>query len=190
MKKKTAKKATTKSTRKPKALQPTPLTFRKLIYFFWNKKTYSYPFVALATGAALHYWLGFDFWQVTIFSLMQMYTLRFIDNHFDQDYDIVHHKEMFCRRDNNIMAILLSIAFVAINVAFFQWRGLVSIFLVGYMVLFQISCEYIETLLSSLIVIYFVWLYDYTPDWKLSVTFGICLVLSNIYAFYKQSIRE
>ena len=34
-------------------LQPTPFSLNKLLRFFFNKKTYIYPFVSVATGFAL-----------------------------------------------------------------------------------------------------------------------------------------
>ena len=173
-----------------KALGPSPLTLKKFCKFFINKKTYSYPFVALASGAAVYFIFGFDFWQFTIFTLLQLYTLRYIDNCLDWYYDIEHNKEMFHHKDNVVMAILFSIAFVVFNVVCFQWKGLVSILFILYMISFQFVCEYLETLMSCLMITYFVWIYGYVPDWKLLVTFIVCLILSNIYAFYKQSLRK
>lgn len=175
---------------KKKALGPSPLTIKKFCKFFINKKTYTYPFVALASGAIVHFVFGFSFWQFSIFTLLQLYTLRYIDNCLDWEYDIVHNKEMFYHKDNVVMAFIFSIAFVAFNVVCFQWKGLMSILFVLYMVSFQFVCEYLETLMSCLMLTYFVWLCGYTPDWKLLVTFIVCLILSNIYAFYKQSLRK
>ena len=175
---------------KKKALGPSPLTLKKVCKFFINKKTYSYPFVALASGAAAYYIFGFSFWQFAIFTLLQLYSLRYIDNCLDWEYDIEHNKEMFYHKDNIVMAIIFNAAFVIFSIACFQWKGLVSILFVLYMLSFQFICEYLEILMSSLMILYFVWIYGYTPDWKLAVTCGVCLVLSAIYAIYKRSLRK
>lgn len=175
---------------KKKALRPSPLTLRKVCKFFINKKTFSYPFVALLSGAAGYFIFGFSFWQFTIFTLLQLYSLRYIDNCLDWEYDIEHKKEMFCHKDNIIMAFVFNIAFVVFNIACFQWKGLVSILFVLYMLSFQFLCEYLEVLMSSLTILYFVWIYGYVPDWKLAVTCIICLILSAIYAIYKRSLRK
>lgn len=175
---------------KKKALGPSPLTFKKFCKFFINKKTYSYPFVALMSGAAAYFIFGFCFWQFAIFTLLQLYSLRYIDNCLDWEYDIEHNKEMFYRKDNIVMAIIFNVAFVIFSVACFQWKGLVSILFVLYMLSFQFICEYLEILMSSLMILYFVWIYNYTPDRKLAVTCGVCLLLSTIYAFYKRSLRK
>lgn len=175
---------------KKKALGPSPLTFKKICRFFINKKTFTYPFVALAAGAMVYFLFGFSFWQFTIFTLLQLYALRYIDNCFDQEYDIEHHKEMFYHKDNVVMAWIFNIAFVVFNVACFQWQGLVSILFVLYMISFQFVWEYLETLMSCLMVLYFVWIYGYAPDWKLLIVMIVCLIFSNIYAFYKQRLRK
>ena len=129
---------------KKKALGPSPLTIKKVCRFFFNKKTYSYPFVALASGAAVYFIFGFSFWQFTIFTLLQLYSLRYIDNCLDWEYDIEHDKEMFYHKDNIVMAILFNTAFVAFSIVCFQWKGLVSIFFVLYMISFQFVWEYLE----------------------------------------------
>ena len=175
---------------KKKALGPSPLTFKKFCKFFINKKTYSYPFVALASGAAVYFIFGFNFWQFTIFTLLQLYTLRYIDNTFDYEYDIAHNKEMFHHKDNVIMMVLFIIAFIVFNIACFGWQGLVSILFVLFMISFQFVWEYLETLMSSLMILYFAWIYQYAPDWKLLVTCIVCFMLSIIYARYKQGLRK
>ena len=175
---------------KKKALGPSPLSFKKICKFFINKKTYSYPFVALVSGAVAYFVFGFSFWQFAIFTLLQLYSLRYIDNCLDWEYDIEHNKEMFYHKDNIVMAIVFNAAFVIFNIACFQWKGLVSILFVLYMLSFQFICEYLEILVSSLMILYFVWIYDYMVDWKLAVTCGVCLVLSTIYAIYKRSLRK
>ena len=173
-----------------KAMGPSPLTFKKFVKFFFNKKTYTYPFVALASGAAVYFIFGFSFWQFAIFTLLQLYTLRYIDNTFDWEYDIVHNKEMFYHKDNIVMMIIFCAAFVIFNAACFQWRGLVAILFILFMMSFQFVWEFFETLMSSLMILYFVWLNGYAPDWKLGVTCGACFVLSLVYAFYKRSLRK
>ena len=175
---------------KKKALGPSPLTFKKIFRFFFNKKTYSYPFVALASGAAVYFIFGFSFWQFTIFTLLQLYSLRYIDNCLDWEYDIEHNKEMFYHKDNIVMAVLFNTVFIVFNIVCFQWKGLVSILFVLYMISFQFVWEYLEIFMSCLMITYFVWIYEYTPDWKLFVTYGACLVLSIIYAKYKQGLRK
>lgn len=207
MSKKPAKKSTKKLTKSktltkaqlaklPKAelrkygLQPTPFSLRKLVKFFFNKKTYTYPLVSLATGAALQFFFGFAFWPVTIVTFLLLYALRFIDNRCDQDYDIIHKKEIFCRKDNTVMMIVFCVAFVVANCLLFGAWGLLSTLFIGYIFLFQFVCEYFETLLSSLMLTYFVFLYNYAPDWKLIIAYGCCLFMSNIYAFYKQEKRK
>lgn len=175
---------------KKKALGPSPLTIKKVCKFFFNKKTYSYPFVALASGAAVYFIFGFSFWQFAVFTLLQLYSLRYIDNCLDWEYDIEHNKEMFYHKDNIVMAILFNTAFVVFNVACFQWKGLISIVFVLYMISFQFVWEYLEIFMSCLMITYFVWIYEYTPDWKLFVTYGVCLILSIIYAKYKQGLRK
>lgn len=173
-----------------KALGPSPLTFKKICKFFINKKTFSYPFVSLASGAIAYFVFGFSFWQFAIFTFLQLYSLRYIDNCLDQDYDIEHHKEMFYHKDNVAMAYVFDITFVVFNIICFQWKGLVSILFVLYMISFQFVWEYLETLMSCLMVLYFVWLYGYTPDWKLGVVLIVCFVFSNIYAAYKKRLRK
>ena len=175
---------------KKKALGPSPLTLKKVCKFFFNKKTYSYPLVAVLSGVAVYFLFGFSFWQFTIFTLLQLYSLRYIDNCLDWEYDIEHNKEMFYHKDNVVMAFIFNIAFVIFSVVCFQWKGLISILFVLYMISFQFVCEYLEILMSSLMILYFVWIYNYTPDWKLAVTCAVCLALSTIYAVYKRSLRK
>ncbi len=175
---------------KKKALGPSPLTFKKVCKFFINKKTYSYPFVALASGAVGHFLFGFGFWEFGTFVFLQLYTLRYIDNCLDWEYDIVHKKEMFYHKDNVVMAWIFSISFIVFSIVCFQWKGLVSILFVLYMLSFQFVCEYLETLMSCLMIAYFAWIYGYTPDLKMFITFVVCFILSNIYAFYKQGLRK
>lgn len=175
---------------KKKALGPSPLTLKKILKFFINKKTYLYPFVALVSGAVGYFVFGFGYWQFAIFTLLQLYSLRYIDNCLDWEYDIEHNKEMFYHKDNIVMAILFNTAFVVFSIACFQWKGLVSILFVLYMLSFQFVCEYLEILMSSLMILYFVWIYGDAPDWKLAVTCGVCLILSTVYAIYKRSLRK
>ena len=171
-------------------LQPTPFSLGKLFRFFFNKKTYTYPFVSLATGFALNYFFAFPFWPVTAVTALLLYALRFIDNHCDQDYDIIHKKELFCRKDNIIMMFVFITAFIVTNVALYGPWGLLSTLLIGYIFLFQFTCEYVETLLSSLFLTYFAFIYHYQPDTKLFIAYLCCLAMSNIYAFYKQEKRK
>lgn len=175
---------------KKKAMGPSPLTLKKFCKFFINKKTFTYPFVAVGAGAVGYLMFGFGFWQFAIFVLLQLYTLRYIDNCLDWEYDIVHHKEMFYHKDNVIMAYVFGIAFVVFSVACFGWQGLVAILFVLYMISFQFVCEGLETLMSALMLGYFAWIYEYAPDWKLVITMLVCLVLSNIYAAYKEGLRK
>ena len=57
-----------------KAMGPSPLTLKKFCKFFINKKTFTYPFVALASGAVAYFVFGFSFWQFAIFTLLQLYA--------------------------------------------------------------------------------------------------------------------
>ncbi len=189
-KKKTTKKSSTPKKTTYKALQPTPFTLKKFIKFFLNKKTYTYPFVSLATGFTLNYFFAFPFWPVTAVTALLLYALRFIDNHCDQDYDIVHHKEIFCRKDNTVMMYVFIAAFIITNIALFGVEGLLSALLIAYIFLFQFTCEYVETLLSSLFLTYLAFIYRYQPDNKLLIAYICCLIMSNIYAFYKQEKRK
>ena len=81
-------------------------------------------------------------------------------------------------------------AFIVTNVALYGPWGLLSALLIGYIFLFQFTCEYVETLLSSLFLTYFAFIYHYQPDTKLFIAYLCCLAMSNIYAFYKQEKRK
>ena len=129
--------------------------------------------------------IGYWNWGMCLVVIINAMLLRVLDDCFDYDIDRrneVHHlpREFF-----QILAALLIAGYIGLSLASMDWRGLLAIPLVLYMLIAN-RHEFLKIFLAALTSLYYLWSYGGRLDLQSLIFIVLLVIISATYWAYQQ----
>lgn len=119
--------------------------------------------------------------------LINLYILRILDDYFDYETD--KKEKLLSKNKLKNIAIIISLLFIILNIIFYKYYGLISIFLLGYM-LIQNKYEILKIFLILITSIFYINMYISLNNYKVIIYLLIEIILSISYYIYKRSKKR